>query len=147
MGIKKDIGFWDINNNYVEDIQEINEMDMDKYFEELNDMANFKGFGEKEETEEKPLKQCQECLCESCKQVAYLEQENVELKAENERLKLEMLHYAGEKVALGKDRAIYYQCLQEIKEIAERKMKYDFISKPKEDFAEILQKISDCEVE
>ena len=50
--MKIDIGFWNQQGEYIQDIQEINEMEMDKYFEELNDMANFKDFGEKPEVEE-----------------------------------------------------------------------------------------------
>lgn len=40
--MKVDIGFWDINGNYIEDIQEIGELEMDynEYFNELNEMAN-----------------------------------------------------------------------------------------------------------
>jgi len=49
--MKIDLGFWNQQGEYIQDIQEINKMDMDKYFEELNDMANFKGFGEKPEPE------------------------------------------------------------------------------------------------
>ena len=55
--MKVDIGFWDINGNYIEDIQELNEIErkeimetknFNEFFDELNDMANFKNFGEKE---------------------------------------------------------------------------------------------------
>lgn len=114
--MKKDCGFWDINKNYIQDIQEVNKMDMDKYFEELNDIASFKGFGEKPEVEEiiidgVDISECefgnacskkmkciilQDDVCEinpycegyNCyyKQLQRLQQENEELKAENERL-------------------------------------------------------------
>lgn len=92
--MKIDIGFWNQQGEYIQDIQEINKMDMDKYFEELNDMANFKGFGEKKETE------CEYCEdCSFCKGCFKLQQENEELKAENERLNrclMEELHHEGE---------------------------------------------------
>lgn len=73
--MRVDLGFWNQQGEYIQDIQEINKMDIDKYFEELNDMANFKGFGEKPETEDEEI------------MIERLQQENAKLKAENERLK------------------------------------------------------------
>lgn len=59
--MKVDIGFFDINGNYIPDIQEVSEVEMDKeimetknfneFFDELNEMANFKNFGESKEEE------------------------------------------------------------------------------------------------
>ena len=107
--VRRDLGFWNSKGEYVEDIQEINKMDMDKYFEELNDMANLKGFGEKPETEEiiidgVNVEDCSyynkdnypyccevwdnECEAQNCyyKQLQRLQQENADLKKCIERM-------------------------------------------------------------
>ena len=116
--MKVDIGFWDSQGNYIPDIQEIGVEEMDKnfneFFDELNDMANFKGFREKKETE------CEYCEdCSFCKGCFKLQQENAELKAENERLKQQLknqqhINLKQQDIALS-----YWDCLQEIKGIAE----------------------------
>lgn len=73
---------------------------------------------------------CKTCVCKSCEQVAWLEPENIELKAENERLKEEIKNNkSAYQVELGvynmecgnllKENEQYYQTLQEIKKIAE----------------------------
>lgn len=117
------------------------------------------------------MKQCKECICESCKQVADLEQENEELKAENERLKREYdildgiidvnnakigqlekenkeLKFYIDSYAQVWEVDKYKQCLQEIKEIA--KILFAKISLfEMKDIAryiqQILQKISEVE--
>lgn len=85
--MKRDIGFWDINGNYILDIQELNEIErkeimetknFNEFFDELNDMANFKNFGEAIKDKEfidNPV-------------IAYekLKQENAELKEKNTAL-------------------------------------------------------------
>lgn len=105
--MKVDLGFWNNKGEYVEDIQELNEIErkevmenkMQRSFEileELNSMTeNFLEYSE--EMNQKQEKQCKECICESCKTVANvvveskkLRDENAELKAENERLKEEV---------------------------------------------------------
>lgn len=56
--MKVDCGFWNQQGKYIPDIQELNEIerkevmetkDYDGFFEELNEMANFKNFGEAKE--------------------------------------------------------------------------------------------------
>ena len=114
--MKVDLGFWNSKGEYVEDIQEVNKMDMDKYFEELNDMANFKGFGEKEEIiiDGVNVAGCNHCfeqygdmLCMMIDQyfcegnICYYKQLQ-QLKAENERLKEEIKSLYEEKDCLHK---------------------------------------------
>ena len=124
--MRVDLGFWNQQGEYIQDIQEINKMDMDKYFEELNDMANFKGFGEvkaKEYDITDYLKDDKELQKEVIKN--FLD-EIVELKAENERLKSQIKDLQIRKdryylKGLEQERQIsdYITLLQEIKEIAE----------------------------
>lgn len=70
---------------------------------------------------------CKTCICKSCEQVAWLEPENIELKAENERLKEELATYGATGVCeVCSDKANkladkYLGCLQEIKAIADAK--------------------------
>lgn len=124
--MKKDIGFWDINGNYIEDIQELNEIERkeimetknyDEFFDELNDMANFKNFGESKEEEITNADGSRNweanILLDNVKR---LEQENTELKAENERLKEEN---GGMQILIDNYIALtekYHQTLQEIKD-------------------------------
>ena len=129
--MKVDIGFWDSQGNYISDIQEVNEVEMDK--EKIIDCPhiNFNDWGgyscklyNPNITDDKK-KFVKYGTCESndsCiyKQLKRLEYENAELKAENERLKEE-----NEK--LNKMTGIfsarlckkYRTTLQEIKAIAE----------------------------
>lgn len=111
----KDIGFWDINGNYIEDIQEVDEMEMDN--EIIIDGVNVAGCEEYfEQSGEVVCALIDQYFCEGnpdCyyKQLKRLEQENAELKAENERL----LH---QKNTMTAQYSICYATLAEIKKIA-----------------------------
>lgn len=100
--MKVDLGFWDKDGNYKEDIQEIEMLSV----KDLNEIELIKGQNE-------GLK----------KQNADLQKENTELKAENERLKEEIKEvkkYQYEQEYLDKVLDKYKSCLQEIKEIAKK---------------------------
>ena len=92
--MKIDLGFWNQQGEYIQDIQEVNEMDMDKYFEELNDMANFKGFGEKEADEKSLIEKLQEKLEWLIKALDYPENQN-ELQQAKLYAQIDLIRWLG----------------------------------------------------
>lgn len=100
-----------------------------------------------------------ECEAQNCyyKQLKRLEQENAELKAENERLKEEILKWQkaysrqyqiNENKGYNKKEEQYRQTLQELKAIAERELSLTEKGDELYDvFTEILQKITKAEEE
>lgn len=146
--MKVDIGFFDINGNYIEDIQDVDEMEMDK--EIIIDGVNVAGCKHlKYDGIKKPICRSggwvsvyQSCLCSGnteCdyKQLQRLRQENADLKKyiermkepelkvidtdialENADLKAENERLLHQKNTMTAKYAICYATLAEIKEIA-----------------------------
>lgn len=99
--MEKDIGFWNEQGEYIPDIQEVEEMEMDKeiiidgidvagcgYFCEADKECSICGMGT--DGEDTFCRYCKDNLNCYYKQLKRLEQENAEVKAENERLKEEI---------------------------------------------------------
>lgn len=117
--MKVDLGFWDSQGNYIPDIQEVSEVEMDK--EIIIDGVDVAGCDFYELCgcidDNHKLNDCKDNPNCHYKQLKRLEQENTELKAENERLKEEIKQL--DEIGFGQLNKCK-QTLQEIKAIAER---------------------------
>ena len=158
--MKKDIGFWNNNGEYVEDIQEVDEREMDK--EIIIDGINvagcdwyFKPNGNCDN--EQLVHKCEgdNCYYKQLKRAEYQIAEDEDLQCDMretiEQLKAENERILEQKNNVMRKNIVLYTTLQEIKEIAEKSYKTSLIEKDciacDDYLAQILQKIAKAEEE
>lgn len=168
--MKVDIGFWNEQGEYIPDIQEVSEVEMDKeFFNDIDNMVKVNKL-ERENAElkekntalEETLQTIEQLKDEDSLRIAQLVTENArlknertadlvkqidELKAENERLNrclMEELHHEGEKI---RETIKYKQTSQEIREIAEFHITDADSEDIQDDMKQILDLITKAEEE
>ena len=120
--MKIDLGFWNSQNEYIEDIQEVDEMEKKEVIIDGVNVAGCEFLRKCVIPDNEGCKIDDSLCCDvgNCyfKQLQRAKEENARLKEENENLGKQLCHSFGEKVALERDRAVYMQALEEIRGIA-----------------------------